>query len=173
MSYCWVCRSIAYDSSCPGVFVSVDFGDSFIKCALPFFAPVFRDVVFVRSAAFQSDMVDLMAPDFVISSNAERYLCKVEADAGSKPMLFTHYGKTDYAPPSGFIEAYAAQFSWHHHPGAYEAWSNKMQIGRLKWDCLGMCQPNQQVEVLDLAGNFVRMKGIEPLRKRWLIKWSH
>lgn len=127
------------------------FGDSFIKCALPFFAPVFRDIVYVRSATFQPDMVDLMAPDFVISSNAERYLCSVEADAGSKPLLFAHYGKTDYTPPPAFIEAYAAQLYWHHHRGSYDAWSRKMQ---LKWEGLGVCQPNQQVVVLDLGGNF-------------------
>jgi hypothetical protein len=137
------------------------FGDSFIKYALPFFAPVFRDVVYIRSSTFQADMVDLMAPDYVISSNAERYLCKVSADASSKSMLFTHYGKTDYVPEPAFIEAYAAQFSWHHHPSAYEAWSRKLQAGRLICGDLGVCQPNQQVDVLDLVGNF-RSTGSDP-----------
>lgn len=137
------------------------FGDSFIKYALPFFAPVFRDIVYVRSATFQSDMVELMAPDFVISSNAERYLCKVEADAASKPMLFMHYGKANYAPPPAFSEAYAAQFSWRHHRSTYEAWSRKMLAGSLSWEGLGVCHPNQQVDVLDLAGNF-RSTGIDP-----------
>jgi hypothetical protein len=137
------------------------FGDSFIKIALPFFAPVFRDVVYVRSATFQPDMVELMAPDFVISSNAERYLCKVEADTDSKPMLFTHYGNTRYTPPPAFIAAYAAQFSWRHHRGAYEAWSRKMQAVSLRLEGLGVFQPNQQVEVLDLTGNF-RSTGSDP-----------
>ncbi|HMO16298.1 hypothetical protein [Hydrogenophaga sp.] len=137
------------------------FGDSFIKYALPFFAPVFRDIVYVRSTTFQPDMVDLMTPDFVISSNAERYLCKVDADACSKPMIFKHYGKADYAPPPAFIEAYTAQLSWNHHHSVYEAWSRKMQVGRLNWEGLGVCQPNQQVEVLDLKGNF-RSTGSDP-----------
>ena len=77
------------------------FGDSFINFSLIFFSPIFRDIVYVRSATFQSDMVELMAPDFVISSNAERYLCKVEADAASKPMLFMHYGKANYVSHPG------------------------------------------------------------------------
>ena len=87
---------------CPGSMTRkrlLIFGDSFIKGALPFLMPIFRDVVYARSATFQSDIVDLMLPDFVISSNAERYLCKVEADACSQPLIFTHYGKTDYTPP--------------------------------------------------------------------------
>lgn len=137
------------------------FGDSFIKYALPFFAPVFRDVVYVRSATFQPDMVELMAPDFVISSNAERYLCKVEADAASKTMLFTHYGKVNYTPPPALSEAYAAQFSWQHHRGTYEAWSRKMLAGCLSWEGLGMHHPNQHVEVLDSVGNF-RSTGADP-----------
>lgn len=137
------------------------FGDSFIKYALPFFAPVFRDVVYVRSATFQSDMVELMAPDFVISSNAERYLCKVEADSASKPMLFTHYGKANYVPPPEFSEAYAAQLSWRHHRGTYEAWARKLLAGFLSWQGLGICHPNQHVEVLDSAGNF-RSTGADP-----------
>ena len=137
------------------------FGDSFIKYALPFFAPAFRDVVYVRSSIFQPDMVELMAPDFVISSNAERYLCKIYADSTSKPMLFTHYGKANYTPPPAFSEAYAAQFSWRYHRVAYEAWARKMLAGRLSWEGLGMGHPNHHIEVLDLAGNILS-KGADP-----------
>lgn len=137
------------------------FGDSFIKYALPFFAPVFRDIVYVRSATFQPDMVDLMSPDFVISSNAERYLCKVEDDASSKPMIFTQYGKADYVPPTEFIEAYAAQFSWRHYKGIYDAWAGKMNAASFKWEGLGIGKPNNQVVALDLAGHY-QSKGIDP-----------
>lgn len=76
-------------------------------------------------------------------------------------MLFTHYGKENYTPPSAFSEAYAAQFSWRHHRGTYEAWARKMLAGRLSWDGLGICHPNQHVEALDLAGNF-RSTGTDP-----------
>lgn len=137
------------------------FGDSFIKYALPFFAPVFRDVVYVRSTTFQSDMVELMKPDFVITSNAERYLCKVAPDTISKPSIFTHYGKNGYCPPHAFVEACTAQFSWQHHRGVYEAWSRKMQTECLRWDGLGVCQPNLQIDSLDMAGSF-RSTGSDP-----------
>lgn len=137
------------------------FGDSFIKYALPFLAPVFRDVVYVRSATFQPDIVDLMAPDFVISSNAERYLCKVESDASSKPFIFGNYGASQYKPSATFINAYAAQLSARHHRSAYDAWSRNMLVERLSWKGLGNCHPNQQVEVLDFLGNF-RSTGLDP-----------
>lgn len=133
------------------------FGDSYVKYTLPFLAPVFRDVVYVRSATFQSDMVDLMAPDYVISSNAERYLCKVDSDAASIPMLFAHYGKTDYTPPSSFIKAYKAQFCWQHHREVYDAWARKIQLqsGVVSWEKLGVCRPNSQIETLNLDGHFL------------------
>lgn len=137
------------------------FGDSFIKYALPFFAPVFRDIVYVRSASFQSDMIELMAPDFVISSNAERYLCRVEPDANSRPSLFKHYGNSEYTPPSEFLEAYAAQFSWRHHRSVYDKWSRKILSGFLSWEDMGVCHPNNCVEAIDLKGGF-RAIGVSP-----------
>lgn len=136
------------------------FGDSFIKYALPFFSPIFRDIVYVRSATFQPDMVDLMAPDFVVSSSAERYLCKVDSDTQSKAMLFTHYGKKDYTPSAAFSEAYAAQFSYRYHQDTYEAWSRKMLARRLSWEGLGIYRTNQQVQLLE-EGTF-RSIGTDP-----------
>jgi hypothetical protein len=73
-------------------------------------------------------------------------------------------GGGNYKPSTAFIEAYTAQFSRHHYPGAYEAWSRKMQVqaGLLRFEGMGVCRPNQQVEVLDLAGNF-RSIGSDPI----------
>jgi len=138
------------------------FGDSFIKYALPYFAPVFRDIVYVRSATFQLDMVDLMSPNVVISSSAERYLSKVDPDSHSIPMLLAGYGNTNYSPSKVFGDAYIAQFSWNYHRRIYDAWSQEKRASFLHWNGLGVCQPNQQVEVLDLAGNF-RSIGIDPI----------
>lgn len=130
------------------------FGDSFIKFSLLFFLPVFRDVVYIRSPTFQLDMVDLISPDFVISSNAERYLCNVKADSESESMLFSHYGETGYSPPLNFREAYAAQLSYFYHSSIYRAWSNKLEVERLIWTGLGSCKPNYHIKVIDLEGNF-------------------
>ncbi len=137
------------------------FGDSFIKYALPFFAPVFRDVVYVRSATMQLDLVDLMCPDYVIGSNAERYLCKVSSDSYSKPMAHIHYGKTNYAPPANFIKAYTAQFSYRYHRNVYETWFQKVQANPLNWGDLGDCKSNQHIEILDSGGSF-RATGPDP-----------
>lgn len=75
---------------------------------------------------FQTDIVALIAPDFVISSNAERYLCKVDADEDSQPLIFKQYGDSTYTPSPIFIEAFRAQFSYNNHRGIYEAWVRKM-----------------------------------------------
>jgi hypothetical protein len=137
------------------------FGDSFIKDALPFFAPIFRDIVYIRSPNFQSDIVELIQPDFVITSNAERYLCNVTADSLSSPLLLSQYGDNNYSPTLSFKEAYIAQFSWGHHRIFYEHWVKKITANMMKWNELGLCQPNNQIESIGLDGGF-RSLGVDP-----------
>lgn len=62
------------------------FGDSFIKCCLNYLSLVFRDVVYIRDPALQVDMLELLMPDFVITSTAERYLCHVNSDNDTPPL---------------------------------------------------------------------------------------
>ncbi|WP_278362525.1 hypothetical protein, partial [Stutzerimonas kunmingensis] len=125
------------------------FGDSFIQQTLRFLSPVFRDVVYVRSATFQPDMVELMSPDIVISSTAERYLCQIESDENSKSMLFTHYGKDNYSPPTSFSEAYKAQFSYRHHKSYYNQWIKKLIENEISFDILGIGHPNNHLKIIN------------------------
>jgi len=125
------------------------FGDSFIQQTLRFLSPVFRDVVYVRSATFQPDMVELMSPDIVISSTVERYLCQIESDENSKSMLFTHYGKDNYSPPTSFSEAYKAQFSYRHHKSYYNQWIKKLIENEISFDILGIGHPNNHLKIIN------------------------
>lgn len=138
------------------------FGDSFIKEMLPFLSPAFRDIIYVRSETFQSDMVELCQPDFVISSNAERYLSHVESDDSSKSMFFALDAASDYHPDKLFVDAYHAQFSYRFHRNRYEYWCSEVAASYFELNGLGLCSPNGQIEVLDKDALSFRSTGIDP-----------
>ncbi|MEX8493229.1 hypothetical protein [Sphaerotilus sp.] len=104
------------------------FGDSFIKDGLRFYSPVFKDILFVRSTTFHTDLVDLCAPDVVLTSNAERYLSTVGNDASAQSLLLADFGERN-ARSEPFFEAFQAQLSWRHHRTAYDTWEKKIQRG--------------------------------------------
>lgn len=130
-------------------------GDSFIRSGLTYFSQAFRDIAYVRSAQFQGDMVDLFCPDVIISSNAERYLSRVGADADSTSVLLSGYGVPSYKPSDHFTDAYKAQLSYRHHRKVYALWSHKLAGNALRFWALGEGIPNRQINVVDpLARSF-------------------
>ena len=56
------------------------FADSYLETLIPFFNDVFEHVIFVCSPFFYPDMAAGLKPDFMVSSQAERYLSFVESD---------------------------------------------------------------------------------------------
>jgi len=56
------------------------FGDSFGRASARFLSAFFREILFLRTPFLHPEMVDQMQPDFVISSNVERYLASCVAD---------------------------------------------------------------------------------------------
>lgn len=122
-------------------------GDSFIALCVKLLSVFFRDIIYIRSSTFQKDAVDLFKPDFVISSNAERYLSDVKSDRDSHSILFSNYGSEVYRPEISFSEALRAQVSRPHHAHVYERWK-KSQPGfpALKFKTIGSGFISQMIE---------------------------
>ena len=68
------------------------FGDSFIKTMLHLFAHDFRTILYIRGPYFQPDMIELFAPDVLITSETERYLAGVDHDNNGPSLLFEGAG---------------------------------------------------------------------------------
>lgn len=137
-------------------------GDSFIRSGLTYFSQAFRDIAYVRSAQFQGDMVDLFCPDVIISSNAERYLSRVGADADSTSVLLSGYGVPSYKPSDHFTDAYKAQLSYRHHRKVYALWSHKLAGNALRFWALGEGIPNRQINVVDPLARSFESLGSDP-----------
>ncbi len=138
------------------------FGDSFIKMALIFFSPLFRDILYVRCATFQPDLVSMFAPDQILSSNAERYLSKVASDQQAAPFLLQTYGDSNYQPPAEFIEALVAQLSYRYYPTRYRQWAQYFLPGEIYAETMGAGQLNTQIQVLNLKKGLFFAAGDDP-----------
>ncbi len=134
-------------------------GDGFIGRMLRFLAPRFRDVLYVRGENFQPDLVELFAPDVVITSNAEQYLAHVKSDLDSSPALMGVYGDASYQPTVEFRKMLTAQLSYRHHRRVYDhwCWENRM----VDLAPVGLCRIHE-VEVLDAASRRFRSLGSDP-----------
>jgi hypothetical protein len=85
------------------------FGDSFSRELCSVLSYFFREVVFLRTAFFHDDIFYQTQPDFVVTSNVERYLSYCESD-DRRPSFFMypHINGLDYAPDQDFAEAFSA-----------------------------------------------------------------
>lgn len=100
-------------------------GDSFVKSCLEALSTYFRDILYMRADKFQFDVIDLFSPDAVVTSNAERYLCRVEPDAMAQSVLMRTYGRSDYNPGAEFCDALRAQLAYGPYPEQYRQWALK------------------------------------------------
>ena len=73
------------------------FGDSFIQAFLGLFSSLFHEVVYMRCPHVRGDITDLLAPDLVLTSNAERYLVNVP-NHKTNPPYFLHYFNSGFRP---------------------------------------------------------------------------
>ncbi|MBJ3777248.1 alginate O-acetyltransferase AlgX-related protein [Acuticoccus mangrovi] len=101
------------------------FGDSFVRAALLFFAPAFRDILYVRSAHFDAGIAERFGPDFVLTATAERYLAAVDADddLGATGILDALADSDDYRPDPAFTAALEATLAFVDEPARYAAWA--------------------------------------------------
>ncbi|MEQ5796383.1 hypothetical protein LZ686_17275 [Paracoccus sp. NFXS7] len=120
-------------------------GDSFIAHSLISLSTFFRDILYVRSPGFQPDLIDLFAPDAVITGNAERYLCRVAPDSLADSALMYSYGLNNYTPAPDFSAALRAQLAYKHYPHQYMRWSQ--QVSMLRFSGLGLAKLNEQLMI--------------------------
>lgn len=138
-------------------------GDSFIALCVRLLSVFFRDVIYIRSSTFQKDAVDLFKPDFVISSNAERYLSDVKSDRDSHSILFSNYGLEAYRPERSFSEALRAQVSRRHHADVYKRWKRSQPgFPALKFDMIGSGFTSQMIEHVESGPYRFLSTGHEP-----------
>ena len=114
-------------------------GDSFIKSGLRYLGMVFRDILYVRGPYFQSDVIELFGPDFVLCSNTERYLATVMPDRDGHSLMLATYGDQTYKPTPELVDAFKAQLSFVHHPQRYAEWTGRFHDDTMKWPGLGDC----------------------------------
>lgn len=72
-------------------------GDSFIQGIAPILAHYFSEIVFFRNSYILNDIADNLEPDYIITSNAERYLVSVP-DASIKRPFFMNFFNTQFKP---------------------------------------------------------------------------
>jgi hypothetical protein len=126
------------------------FGDSFFKELIKLLSPIFKDILYIRSPNFHTDIIELFEPDIVLTGNAERYLAKVTLDSDSSSPLFWNYGDKSYCPPKEFADAYSAQLSWRHHRNFYTAWRHQLEKLRpWSFGSFGPILTNSQVRLID------------------------
>jgi hypothetical protein len=89
------------------------FGDSFFRMMLKHLSAVFSKVIHLRSRFVHPEMVSLIAPDYVLTGNAERCLSDVQPD--SEAHAFFLYpqlrGEPPTAPEAEFLAAWRAVMS--------------------------------------------------------------
>ncbi len=82
------------------------FGDSFARSCLMIFSAFYREILFVRTRFFHPEIVELAAPDVVLTQNVERYLANVAAD-DRRPhaLLYPGLNGNTCEPDPGFTAA--------------------------------------------------------------------
>jgi hypothetical protein len=88
-------------------------GDSFIQGIAPILAHYFAEIVFFRNPYILDDIADNLEPDYIITSNAERYLVSVP-DAKIKRPFFMNFFNTQFKPENfseNELSAFDALFS--------------------------------------------------------------
>ena len=68
------------------------FGDSFFRKSLGILSYIFEEVIYFRNPYIIEDIVKVLAPDFVWSGNAERYLVNVPDSSLPKPYFLNYFG---------------------------------------------------------------------------------
>lgn len=84
------------------------FGDSFLRQLINAFSYMFAKVVFCRTPYFHSEMVPAVAPDVIVTGNAERYLsnCKSDAERSHFLSIGLEAGAAQ-TPSDGFKQVWA------------------------------------------------------------------
>ncbi len=88
------------------------FGDSFFLQMVSALSHVFRRIVFCRTPFFHTEMIESVAPDVLVTGNAERYLSDCKADNTRQHFLAVALARGLATTPSaGFSELWEEMIS--------------------------------------------------------------
>lgn len=135
-------------------------GDSFLKNSVVPMSTYYRDILYIRSDLFQYDAIELFCPDVIITSNAERYLSKVDSDENARSILFQTYDQKNYSPDKPFTEALRAQLGWKAYSAQYSKWAKSLKPP--EFGELGVGRVNNQVDLSEYASGEITSKGRDP-----------
>ena len=105
------------------------FGDSFLKGCINILSHYFSEIFFMRSCYINKDVSNCLAPDIIITSNAERYLVDVPSIDTGKPFFINFFNnKIDFTKLSeNNINAFHSFFS-PRDSNAYIKWINRLKL---------------------------------------------
>ena len=90
------------------------FGDSFFRQLIPHLGYFFKNIIFLRTRYFHSDIVKSVSPSIVFSGLAERYLSRCYSDEYANNFFAYPYLKARSIDPSEqFSKMFTALFSQH------------------------------------------------------------
>ncbi|CAK7261979.1 protein of unknown function (plasmid) [Shinella sp. WSC3-e] len=135
-------------------------GDSFLFNSLASLSTFYRDILYVRSSLFQPDLLDLFAPDDVVTANAERYLAQVQPDHTADSVIMRCYGRPNYIPSADFSDALRAQLSYRAYPATYQAWSTEMNAA--SFNRLGPSKTNSDLLPISGSESQYEVTGVDP-----------
>lgn len=141
------------------------FGDSFIKTMLHLFAQDFRTILYIRGPYFQPDMIELFAPDVLITSETERYLAGVDNDNNGPSLLFESFReRSDYKPSQDFQSALSAQLSYRSHPRITQQWeAEQTSLHSFSITGIGEAMHNRDLQQCDKSGRNFEAVGQVPV----------
>ena len=141
------------------------FGDSFIKTMLHLFAQDFRTILYIRGPYFQPDMIELFAPDVLITSETERYLAGVDHDNNGASLLFESFReRVDYRPSQDFQTALSAQLSYRSHPRITQQWeAQQSTLHSFSITGIGEAIHNRDIQQCDESGQNFEAVGPVPV----------
>jgi len=123
--------------------------DSFFKDVLKYLEPFFRDILYIRSATMQYDIIELYQPDVIFTGNAERYLSNVSSDLESESFLLKLYGKSEYNPSEAYLEALRANLSFGYHKNNYTSWVEKVKKESINSLNLQRYEFNKYIKIIE------------------------
>ena len=140
-------------------------GDSFIKTMLHLFAHDFVTILYIRGPYFQADMIELFAPDVLITSETERYLAGVDNDNNGPSLLFESFlERADYKPSQDFQSALSAQLSCRSHPRITQQWETQQnKLHSFSIDGIGEAIHNRDIQQCDASGRSFKAVGQVPV----------
>ena len=110
-------------------------------------------------------MIELFAPDVLITSETERYLAGVDHDNNGPSLLFESFReREDYKPRPDFQSALSAQLSYRSHPRITQDWeTEQIRLHSFSIIGIGAAIHNRDIQQRDESGRNFEAIGPVPV----------